>query len=394
MIQPEFLYKLKQLPADTPITANHIVAILDTVASLIDKAAGIDFDSLPNSKLINEDMLADWLDESNSTLQKWRVKGGGPNYVRGPKSVRYSVGAVRDWIDSRTVKSTNESYSKGLSKLETLNNLNNTNSETINFPMMIVENKLVSFFNSFDDELDINGHTILCIKSNSPLRRPVLSDEIRDEAEKLLDALDEFNRTIVKNPKLAREIYGDWKSRVTENQRLGYFDTALAFDLDLAKEISLEFPNHFLTREFNPASWLLDTLTKHKSETLEELDLQWAFKYLVSIGININLDFELLDKSNQIIFSGTLAHLLANANHKFFAIAELTNDYQAMGSLVNELITLGLDVDLLNHEVKGLTAREMGKLVVEADGVDASIFISVLNKRELFEKLSQSIPKN
>ena len=372
MIQPEFLYKLKQLPADTPITANHIVAILDTVASLIDKASGIDFDTLPNSKLINEDMLADWLAESSSTLQKWRVKGGGPNYVRGPKSVRYSVGAVRDWIDSRTVKSTNESFAKGLSKLEVLNNLCNKSSEDIHFPLMIVDSNLTNFFSSFDDEVDINGHTVLSLKTNSPLRRPILSGEMSDEAEKILDALDIFNKTIVKNQKLAREIYGEWESRMTESQRLGYFDTALAFDLELAEKISHQFSDQFLTQQFNPASWLLDTITKQESKILESLDLQWAFKYLVSIGVNINSDFQLQDKSNQIIFSGSLAHLLANANNKFFSIAELTNDYQAMGTLLNELITLGLDVDQSSQDVRKVSARDMGKIVVD-DNVSNSV---------------------
>jgi len=392
MIQPEFLYKLKQLPADTPITANHIVAILDTVASLIDKASGIDFDALPNSKLIDEDMLADWLSESSSTLQKWRVKGGGPNYVRGPKSVRYSVGAVRDWIDSRTVKSTTESYAKGLSKLEILNNSTLTSSETIQIPLMIVDNRLKDFFCSFDDEIDITGHTVLSLKTSSPLRRPILSDEIREQAEQILDALDEFNKKIAKEPKEARKIYGAWESRMSESQRLGYFDTALVFDLDLAKEIGSQLSTQFLIERFNPVSWIVDITLKHKLETLDQVDLQWAFKYLASIGIDINAHFQLQDKLTEHIFSGTLAHLLANANSKFFPIAEFTDGYQATGSLINELITLGLDVDLPNYAPSKMTARNMGDLIVENEGPEASIFISVLNKRELFEKLSKFRP--
>lgn len=392
MIQPEFLYKLKQLPADMLITANHIVAILDTVASLIDKASGIDFDALPNSKLIDEDMLADWLSESSSTLQKWRVKGGGPNYVRGPKSVRYSVGAVRDWIDSRTVKSTTESYAKGLSKLEILNNSTLMSPETIQIPLMIVDNRLTDFFCSFDSEINITDHTILSLKTSSPLRRPILSDEIREQAEKILDALDEFNKKIVKEPKEARKIYGAWESRMSESQRLGYFDTALVFDLNLAKEIGNQLSTQFLIERFNPVSWIVAITLIHKLETLDQVDFQWAFKYLASIGIDINAHFQLQDKFNEYIFSGTLAHVLANTSNKFFPIAEFTDGYHATGSLLNELITLGLDVDLPNDSQNKMTARDMGKLIVETEGAEASIFISVLNKRELFEKLSKSIP--
>jgi hypothetical protein len=39
-----------------------------------------------------------------------------------------------------------------------------------------------------------------------------------------------------------------------------------------------------------------------------------------------------------------------------------------------------------------MTARNMGDLIVENEGPEASIFISVLNKRELFEKLSKFRP--
>lgn len=224
------------------------------------------------------------------------------------------------------------------------------------------------------------------------MRRPILADEISEQAEKILDALDEFNKKIVKEPKEARKIYGAWESRLSESQRLGYFDTALVFDLDLAKEIGNQLSTQFLIEQFNPVSWIVDITLKHKLETLDQVDLQWAFKYLVSIGIDINAPFQIQDKLNEHIFSGTLAHLLANANTKFFPIAEFTDGYQATGSLLNELITLGLDADLPNYAPVKMTAREMGNFIVEKEGLEASIFISVLNKRELFEKLSKFCP--
>lgn len=389
MIQPEFLYKLRQLPADTPITANHIVAILDTISSVIDKSSGIDFDSLPNSKLINEDMLADWLDESNSTLQKWRVKGGGPNYVRGPKSVRYSVGAVRDWIDSRTVKSTNESFAKGLSKLEILNNSYNINSDTVNFPMMIVDNSHIDFFNSFEGELNIEGHSVICLKTNSALNPLVLDANARLKAEKILNALDSFNRSIIKDPKNAHKIYGDWKSKIDKSQRLGYFSVALAFDLNLAIDIGSEITDQFLIENFNPASWFLSLLTNQKSETIDNLDLNWSFKYLLSRGIDINSEFRYEDRVGNVIFDGTIAHLLANSKTSFYQINNLYESESILGGLLNDLLSLGLNIDLKSQCKEKVSARQMAELLSEKSETHTA-FLSTVTKRELYEKLLNS----
>lgn len=57
-------------------------------------------------KLISEDVLAQWLDESPNSIQKWRLTGKGPKYIKNPKLVRYRVGDVRKWIDQNSVTST------------------------------------------------------------------------------------------------------------------------------------------------------------------------------------------------------------------------------------------------------------------------------------------------
>lgn len=106
------LEKLKSLPPETTLTATHIAAV---VSALMEEE---DYDKAPSSKLIDEQKLADWLGESVSTIQKWRVKGDGPKFVKNPKSIRYKVGDVRDWIEKRTVSSTSEATVKGLLKWE------------------------------------------------------------------------------------------------------------------------------------------------------------------------------------------------------------------------------------------------------------------------------------
>jgi hypothetical protein len=73
-------------------------ALLETLSPILKNPASVDLDSLPDSRLVDETMLADWLGESVSSLQKWWVSGNGPKFVKNPKSVRYRVGDVRDWI--------------------------------------------------------------------------------------------------------------------------------------------------------------------------------------------------------------------------------------------------------------------------------------------------------
>ncbi|ONU48822.1 helix-turn-helix transcriptional regulator [Burkholderia cenocepacia] len=72
-----------------------------------------DFDSLSDAQLINENLLSEWLDQPTATLQKWRVTGKGPKYVKFKnRSVRYQVGTIRRWLDEQTVAHTAEANVK------------------------------------------------------------------------------------------------------------------------------------------------------------------------------------------------------------------------------------------------------------------------------------------
>jgi hypothetical protein len=33
-------------------------------------------------------------------LQKWRLTGKGPKYIKKPKNISYKVGDVKDWLDN------------------------------------------------------------------------------------------------------------------------------------------------------------------------------------------------------------------------------------------------------------------------------------------------------
>lgn len=109
MTPTELLFKLKNLPSETPITAEHIIAILGAMQApqTVNHQAGA-YSTWDNDKLINTETLAEWIGEIPSRLNKWRVDGVGPKFISKAKHIAYRVGDVRDWIASRTVQSTTQ----------------------------------------------------------------------------------------------------------------------------------------------------------------------------------------------------------------------------------------------------------------------------------------------
>ncbi len=148
MTPDEFLFTLKNLPPDTPMTAQHVIAVLETM-----KNAGgngdVDFDKLSNTQVIDEETLSKWIGESVSTLQKWRVTGKGPQATKKPKNIGYQVGHVRDWLKHITVSSTAESKTR----------LNRFEGEFFNpVPYMLNHaSEPVEFFESLESEEELQG---------------------------------------------------------------------------------------------------------------------------------------------------------------------------------------------------------------------------------------------
>lgn len=63
-------------------------------------------------RLINERQAADYLCYSVRALQNWRVRGGGPQFVKvSGRSVRYTRRDLQMWIEERRVASTSASVS-------------------------------------------------------------------------------------------------------------------------------------------------------------------------------------------------------------------------------------------------------------------------------------------
>lgn len=57
-------------------------------------------------ELINEQTAAEALAVAVRTLQWWRIRGGGPKFVKLGRAVRYRRADLMDWIDENTRRST------------------------------------------------------------------------------------------------------------------------------------------------------------------------------------------------------------------------------------------------------------------------------------------------
>lgn len=56
--------------------------------------------------LLTEAQAADFLNLSIRTLQAWRVRGGGPLFVRLGRSVRYRRADIQSWLDANALPHT------------------------------------------------------------------------------------------------------------------------------------------------------------------------------------------------------------------------------------------------------------------------------------------------
>jgi len=68
-------------------------------------------DEAPDSQeaLMTEQQAAAFLNVNPRTLQKWRVEGGGPRFVRmSRRCIRYWPKDIREWAQNRRKSSTSE----------------------------------------------------------------------------------------------------------------------------------------------------------------------------------------------------------------------------------------------------------------------------------------------
>lgn len=63
----------------------------------------------PADRLIDEKHAAEYLGYTTRALQNWRLRGGGPKFVRvSARSIRYRVSDVEAWVEARVCTSTSD----------------------------------------------------------------------------------------------------------------------------------------------------------------------------------------------------------------------------------------------------------------------------------------------
>ena len=63
--------------------------------------------------LLGESETAQMLSVSTRTLQAWRLRGGGPAFVRCGRAVRYRRRDLTSWMDANAVSSTSQATGQG-----------------------------------------------------------------------------------------------------------------------------------------------------------------------------------------------------------------------------------------------------------------------------------------
>jgi predicted DNA-binding transcriptional regulator AlpA len=75
-------------------------------ASLLHASTGLQVNSVPFTVRDHARLAA--LGASISTLEKWRLSGEGPPYLKLNRLVRYRRADIDDWLAARVVRSTSE----------------------------------------------------------------------------------------------------------------------------------------------------------------------------------------------------------------------------------------------------------------------------------------------
>ncbi|WCM23179.1 hypothetical protein NDK50_35095 [Paraburkholderia bryophila] len=289
-MQPsESLAVLKSLPADSPLTATHIAALLETLRPILRQPVPVDLDSLPNSKLIDETMLAEWLGESVSSLQKWRVSGNGPRFVKNPKSVRYRVGDVRDWISHNTVQSTSEATTR----LSRFGDMWDGFDDPV--PAIIVNHVPMGFFRSLDTIEEPSGYAWVAAERSNPAT--------------FQDALT--------------------------NSLTGQFAYLLEADCEAASRLADTRPE--VLDGFRPEEWVFNRFYPQLPGA-ELAGLLPAFRFFVGNGLNLNAATRF--RIGEQTVTASIPHLLTAVK------TDGQDDGNTFTAFMVELLRAGLDVDM------------------------------------------------
>lgn len=176
MSPSDFLKQLNSLPSDTPLTIEHISAILEVlqVKKEPEKAPDQNYSSWDDLKVIDQVTLGEWINESPKTLEKWRMNKTGPQATYKTKRVGYQVGHVKEWLRKNTHAS---NIAHQTAKQEELNAAL-TGKRPRKLEMMgmqwdqveaiiYVDEQPLPFFESLEEDMNVTGYAVRWSQSES-----------------------------------------------------------------------------------------------------------------------------------------------------------------------------------------------------------------------------------
>jgi hypothetical protein len=390
MLRIEILHRLEQLPAGTPVTATHVAALADVLSPPLPPEFSGGLEERLGGGLIDAVTLADELKEPPSTLKGWEIGPGDTGYSAEWKSVRYRVEPVQDWFRSRIVRGDAELTDSGWADQ---GNVAVEDGQIYKWgdphPVIVADGAMTGFFDSLHRQAEPQGFRTIRIAAMATMSALTVPTDDLNQVSKSLDALMRFGDKVVSAPDEAMAIFDAWKGKALPQVLYLFLYQSLGRNGNMARAILKELGTGFFESRFNIASWLYERMLEHGFCGLDIAELDFAITIATQAGVPINQNSRVRGKDGDVLFHGSIAHLLADTMGSYFRLRpldECTGKYN--GFLVNALFD-GLGADRPNYT--GLTARTMGEEIDEKHGKGRSEFLAVLNKYEFNRKMNATL---
>ncbi len=321
----------------------------------------------------DEAALAQWLGESVSTVENWRLDIAGKQ--------QYRLGAVVDWLDGHMVALTGTDEDATRIAEACWTRL---------IPALEIDGHLIGFFRSLHLEMEAQGYVIVQGDDVRVLETARLTPEHANNLMAGYQALADFAQQLSTSPNQALAVWHGAQDIVSPHLALQFFLAAIGRDYDVAMEIVAGLDNTLLRSRWHLGCWLWELLLNHEFCDLSASTLLSAFAFAIDRGIGINIVKGNKDSLGYPVFSGTAAHLLADTYGDHFR-ADLHRgfDEQVYKEFLCGLLGRNLDIDLANFD--GLTARDIDESVQSKHG-HRNPFGKVLNSYVLHDKLDETLP--
>ncbi|WP_232343204.1 hypothetical protein [Burkholderia pseudomallei] len=354
----EFLARLRQLPASTPLSLPHVAAALEMLSGVLTRRPNADVGQ--RARWIDEAALAQWLGEPISAVKDWRLDVIGKQ--------QYRLGAVVDWLDGHMVAFTDTD--------EDATHIAEACWTSL-IPALEVDGCLIGFFRSLDLRMEPQGYVLVQGEDVRALEAARLTPEHATNLMAGYQALADFAQQLSTSPSQALAIWHRVQDIVSPHLALQFFLAAIGRDYDVATEIVVGLDSTLLRSRWHLGCWLWELLLNHELRNLNANTLLSAFAFAIERGIDVNTVKGNKDSLGYPVFNGTAAHVLADTCGDHFKV-NLRRGFgeQAYKEFLCGLLDCRLDVDVANFS--GHTARSIGESVQSKhDG--GSPFSKVLN---------------